>query len=101
MWVATFKSPGFDETWNNASGSGALGVADGSQNGFTASANGTAALSVFMPAGTLSEFGSVGNCLPSEKDEVHLFGAYHLDHQTHGASPGGPGTWVVQFDFPI
>jgi hypothetical protein len=100
IWVLTFKSPGFDGTFVNQIGEGALGAVDGSQNAFIASAAGTASVSVIMPAESLSEFGSVGNCLSSEF-EVHLVAAYHLDNVTHGGSPGDFSAFVVQFAFPF
>lgn len=98
IWVVTFKSPGFDVTFANQIGEGALGATDGSQNSFTASAAGTASISVIMPAGSLSEFGTVGSCLSSEY-EFQLAGAYHLDNLTHGKTPGDPNTWTIQFAF--
>jgi hypothetical protein len=101
FWVVTFKSPGFDPTFANQIGEGALGAPDGSQNSFTATSTGTGSLSAIMPAGPLSEFGSVGNCLSSEF-EVHLVGAYHIDNLTHGGNPGADlSTWVPQFAFPF
>jgi hypothetical protein len=101
MWIVTFKSPGFDGTFVNQIGEGSLGAPDGSQNAFTASAAGTASLSVITPAESLSEFGSVGNCFSSEY-EVQLAAAYHLDNLTHGGTPGeDPTTWVVPFAFPF
>ncbi len=98
IWVVTFKSPGFDGTLANVIGVGALGPVDGSKNSFTASAAGTASLSEIMPAGVMSEFGSVGSCLSSEY-EVQLWGAYHIDGLTHGRSPGDESTWVQHFFF--
>lgn len=98
IWVLTFKSPGFDGTFGNLIGNGALGASDGSGNVFTASAAGTASLAVTMPAGSLSLFGSVGDCFSTEY-EVHLVAAYHSDFMTHGSAPGPPTTWVVQFGF--
>lgn len=100
IWVVTFKAPGFDPTFANQIGEGSLGAPDGSQNAFTASQAGTASLSVIMPAGSLSRFGSVGTCLSSEY-EVHFAAAYHLDGLTHGGSPGAENTFVIQFAFPF
>jgi hypothetical protein len=100
IWTETFKSPGWDGTFDNEIGEGALGAPDGSQNAFTASPAGTASLSVIIPAGPLSEFGSVGNCLSSEY-EVHLGAAYHLVNITHGGVPGDLNAFVVQFVFPF
>lgn len=98
IWTLVFKSPGFDGTFANLIGNGALGAPDGSENAFTASPDGTASFSIIMPAENLSIFGSVGNCLGSSY-EVHLVAAYHSDNMTHGSSPGAPTTWVVQFGY--
>ncbi|MEO7962260.1 MAG: hypothetical protein ABIR19_11970, partial [Ginsengibacter sp.] len=65
------------------------------QNSFTASAAGTASLSATMPAGAMSEFGSVGSCLGSEY-EIQFWSIYHIDGLTHGGSPGAESTWVLQ-----
>jgi hypothetical protein len=85
---------------SNFIGVGALGAGDGSQNVFTASDGGTASLSVIMPAGSLSAFGTIGNCFSSEF-EVLLATAYHMDGLTHGGVPGNEATWVFQSGFPI
>lgn len=98
VWTVIFKSPGFDGTLTNVIGVGALGPVDGSGNSFTASADGTASLSAITPGGSLSAFGSVGNCLSTEY-EIQLWGAYHMDGLTHGATPGNDATWVQHFFF--
>ncbi|MEO7801141.1 MAG: hypothetical protein ABIR81_04040 [Ginsengibacter sp.] len=98
IWVVSFKSPGYEATLANLIGVGALGAGDGSKNSFTASAAGTGSLSAIMPAGSLSEFGSVNDCLSTEY-QVQLLGAYHIDGLTHGGSPGDESTWVEQFVF--
>lgn len=86
VWVATFQFPGLTPDFANLIGLGALGAPDGSQNVFVASANGTAALSVFHPPGDFSIFGST-DCLADEF-EVVLWIPLHLDGQTHGGVPG-------------
>ncbi len=101
MWIATFNAPGFTPNFENVKAGGALGPPDGSKNTFRASASGEAQISAIHPAGPLSEFGTVGNCLLDEF-EVHLAGAYHLDGLTHGGSPGEPGdtcSWALPFAF--
>ncbi len=98
IWIVTFKSPGFEPTFANQIGEGALGAPDGSQNQFNVSASGTGSISAIMPAGALSEFGSIGSCLSSDY-EIHIVTAYHLDNLTHGITPGPPGTFIVHSDF--
>jgi len=87
IWVATFTAPGLTLDFSAIIGLGALGQLDGSENHFVASANGTGELSVVHPAGALSEFGAVSDCLLDDY-EVALFLGLHLDGQTHGGSPG-------------
>ncbi len=98
IWTETFKSPGWDGTFDNEIAEGAMGAPDGSQNAFTASSAGTASFSVMLPAGSLSEFGSIGNCLSSEY-QVHLAAAYNLDNITHGGIPGDLNAFIVPFVF--
>lgn len=100
MWILTFKYPGWDITFANQTGMGALGNASGSENTFIASSDGKASLSVIMPEGDLSVFGSVDNCLASTF-ETHIVAAYHLDGLTHGGSPGDATTWIPHFAFPF
>ena len=83
IWVGVFDAPDLA----NIIGLGALGSPDGSQNHFVASAEGTGEVSVVEPAGALSVFGQVTNCLLNEA-EVLLWPGLHLDGQTHGPSPG-------------
>ncbi len=98
MWIFTFKMPGADGTFNNRIGAGPFGAQDGSDNSFVADANGIASISIKLPAGNLSGFGSVPNCL-SGVFESHIIAAYHPDQQTHGAGPGS--IWVGQLFFPV
>lgn len=104
IWAMPFKSPGFDGTamsvGSNLTGAGALGAPDGSQNALTVNGEGNADLSVTMPGGSLSVFGSVPNCFGGVY-EVLLSGAYHLDGMTHGSNPGMFSSYVLQFGFPI
>lgn len=100
IWTVPMKDPGYNGTLDNTIGVGALGAGDGSQNAFTASADGTASLSVTVPAESLSIFGAVGGCFGSEF-EVLLATAYHMDGLTHGPTPGDEATWVFQSGFPI
>lgn len=91
IWNAQFDPP-FDGTFNNLIGLGALGPNDGSKSAFTASASGEGQISVIVPPGDLSMFGSIDGCLTD--NESHLIGHYHTDGQTHGPV-FGPG--VDQF----
>ena len=87
IWVAPFVAPGLTLDFAGIVGLGALGNPDGSENHFVASADGAGELSVLHPAGALSVFGAVSDCL-LEDYEVVLFPGLHLDGQTHGGSPG-------------
>jgi hypothetical protein len=87
IWLLTFEEPGFTPDLAHLIGEGSLGPPDGSKNRFVASSAGKASLSVRQPAGELSEFGEVTDCLFDEF-EFHLVGAYHPDGQTYGPTPG-------------
>ncbi len=87
IWLLIFELPGFTPDFAHFIGEGSLGPGDGSRNSLVASAEGRAALSVRHPAGALSEFGEVTNCLFDEF-EFHLVGAYHPDGLTYGPTPG-------------
>ena len=99
IWNVVFKEPGFEPTFANLIGLGALGVPSGTQNVFRASASGEGAVSAITEAGALSMKGSIGACAPNDEFEWHVVGAYHLDGQSHGASLGPDGTAVEQFGF--
>ena len=103
IWTLTFKAPGYDGTFTNRIGFGALGAIEGDRNtnAFTADENGEASISVMRSAGHLDTDGSVNphpnyevpNCL-ADVFETHLALAYHLNNIP--AAPGAPPTWVVQ-----
>ena len=100
LWIMTFQSNGTSDRLN---GVGALGAPDGSQNVLKVNSDGTADLSVTTPAEPLSVFGAIPNCW-SSVFKVMVAGAYHLDGQTHGESPGGADgftAYVLQFGFPV
>ena len=101
VWSLVFRAPGFDPTFANLTGLGALGEAGGGANTFRASAHGEGTLSAIVPAGPLSVFGAIGACALTDAFEWHVVGAYHLDGQTHGATPGPAGTFVEQFGFVL
>jgi hypothetical protein len=110
IWTLVYVAPGFDgvNVPKNRVGFGALGSIDGgaNSNAFTASAAGTASISVMRPAGKLMTDGSVNphpnyeipGCF-SDVFEVHLALAYHLNNMA--AAPGPPPTWIVQGFFQI
>lgn len=101
LWNVTFNAPGMDPSKEmlNINGMGVVGPADGSENGFVASAQGTARISTTTAGGTLSMVGDMGHCALTDEAEWHLVGSYHLDHQTHGPDLGPAGTAVEQFGF--
>lgn len=98
-WNLVFQAPGFDPTFANLTGLGALGTPDGTENVFHSSAAGDAKLSATTPAGPLSMMGSIMGCALTEEFEWHIVGAYHIDGQAHGAQVGPDGTAVEQFGF--
>jgi len=99
IWNVVFKAPGFDPTFANLSGLGAAGGAGGTQNVISASAGGEGSLTVTTSAGPLSAQGSIGACALTDEFEWHVVGAYHIDGQSHGPTPGPDGTAVEQFGF--
>jgi hypothetical protein len=98
-WNLVFKAPGFDPTFANLIGLGAIGAPTGTQNAFRASATGEGDVSAITAPGPLSVFGSIGACALTDSFEWHLVGAYHIDGQSHGATLGAAGTAVEQFGF--
>ncbi len=99
VWNLVFKARGFEPTFANLIGLGAIGTSSGTQNAFRASASGEGDISASTPPGSLSVFGSIGACALTDSFEWHLVGAYHIDGQSHGASLGPDGTAVEQFGF--
>ena len=99
IWNVVFKAPGFDPTFSNLIGFGALGSPSGTQNVFTASTAGEGAVSAITGPGPLSLFGSIATCALTGEFEWHVVGAYHIDGQSHGPSPGPEGSAVNQFAF--
>lgn len=103
IWDVIFQDPGMDPTdpMLGLDGLGAAGKGDGSDNAFTASATGTASITIFSPAGALSMVNNEqrGACPLTDNFEWHIVGAYHLDNKTHGPSLGPDGTAVEQFGF--
>lgn len=108
IWVVTFEEPGFHfdsrkifpfgeegTAAEHVIGAGALGWPwdDDPTNRFEADCDGKGEVSVTQMKGELSIFGEVGDCLLDEF-EVHSVVDYHLDGETHGAVPGGPGQHV-------
>jgi len=98
-WNVVFKAPGFEPTFANLIGLGALGWPSETQNVFRSSPIGEAAISTVTAPGPLSAMGSIGACAPRDEFEWHVVGAYHLDGRSHGATLGPDGTAVEQFGF--
>ena len=90
IWVGVFQAPGLTPDFSNMIALGALGLPEGSQNAFVASAAGKAELSAFQPSDPLSVFDDqdADNSCLLDKFEVGLFAALHVDGQTYGPVPG-------------
>jgi len=99
IWNVVFKAPGFEPTFANLIGLGAIGSPAGTKNAFRASASGEGTVSAITEAGPLSALGSIGACAPVDQFEWHVVGAYHIDGETHGPVLGPDGTAVEQFGF--
>lgn len=99
IWNVVFKDPGFEPTFANVIGLGALGSPAGTQNVFRASANGEGTVSAITETGPLSTAGSIGACALTDQFEWHVVGAYHIDGESHGPALGPDGTAVEQFGF--
>lgn len=106
IWQLVFKAPGFDGTFTNLVGVGALGENDGSQNVLRASETGEGQVSAISPSGPLSALApgasdhySIAGCALTGEFEVHYVGAYHLDSRTYGPVPGARSTFAEQFGF--
>lgn len=99
FWNVVFKAPGFDPTFANVIGLGALGASTGAANSLKASPTGEGSLSAITPGGPLSTAGAIGACALTDEFEWHVVGAYHLDGHTHGGQLGPEGTAVEQFGF--
>lgn len=99
IWNIVFKEPGFEPTFANVIGLGAIGSSAGTENVLRASAGGDGAISAITPPGALSAMGSIGGCAPTDQFEWHVVGAYQIDGESHGPVLGPDGTAVEQFGF--
>ena len=81
LWVGPMSG-------NNILGTGALGDGSGTDNILDVSPLGNAEISVSMEPGSLSVFGTLSSCLLTNQTDIVLILDYHIDGQTHGASPG-------------
>jgi hypothetical protein len=99
IWNIVFKEPGFEPTFANVIGLGAIGSSDGTGNVLRASASGEGAITATTPSGPLSVMGTIGACAPSDQFEWHVVGSYHIDGRSHGPALGPDGTAVEQFGF--
>ncbi len=89
VWILLFPVPGPP--------AGVGGIGRGSENNFTADANGEGQIGRTTPAGDLSFFGSVGPCLLDSPFAIDLI--YHSDQQSHGQVPGALNTIVTNGRF--
>jgi hypothetical protein len=99
IWQLTFRPPGFEPTFTNLIGLGAIGSRDGNQNVVKATSAGDAELTVTSRPGSLSILGRITDCWVADEYELHIVGAYHIDGRAHGPTPGPDGTFVEQFGF--
>lgn len=106
IWQLVFKAPGFDGTFANLVGVGALGANEGGDNAFRASASGEGEVSAITRGGPLSTLApgattkyDIAACSLQDEFEVHYVGAYHLDGRTYGPVPGARTTFAEQFGF--
>jgi len=93
--LLTFKAPGFDGTFSNLIGLGALGSSDGSHSSFLARADRTGSISAITPSGPLSVFGNIAGCALTGEFEFHVVGVYHIDGKTYGGAEAPAGTAVI------
>jgi hypothetical protein len=99
IWVLVFDGPfpGATSLFQNLVGVGALGLPDGSENHFEASASGEGEITAFVPPQVLSAIPfDLTGCLLNEV-EFHLVGVYHSDGHTYGGVPGYVHHAEVQF----
>jgi hypothetical protein len=99
VWSDFYKAPGLTPDFANSIALGAFGATDGSQNVFTADADGTAHFEGIQPAGPMSIVGEApAYVLDSPVSEYYAFLAYHINGQTYGPEPAPVGleqTFVV------
>lgn len=96
LWLALWDPPidptaSLEELLPDIQGLGAAGAPDGSDNAFRASASGEGQVSLTIPPGPLSLFGTVNDACLFDDPAVaqwHIVGAYHTDGMTHGPLPG-------------
>ena len=95
---ASSKRPG--DSLGDQIGGGALGNSDGSQNVFTASADGEGNLSAFVSGGsTLGFSGNQPNCALTDAPGFMLVVLYHIDGKSYGDNPGPPETYAAHLIF--
>ena len=102
FWNVTFKTGGMntDMEMMNIRGLGCIGSVDGSENYFTASADGKGTITAFTQTpNQLSMMGDILSCPLSDEVEFHVVGAYHMESKTWGSNLGPDGTAVEQFAF--
>lgn len=101
IWNVTFEAPGMDPTQEllGLDGIGAAGNGDGTDNYFTALADGSASIATVTPGGQLSMKGAIEACPLTGNFEWHIVGTYHIDGKTYGPDLGPDGTVAEQFAF--
>ena len=101
VWNVTFEAPGMDpsQAMLGLDGIGAAGKGNGSDNYFTAAADGSASISIVSPGGSLSMMGTIEACPLTDNFEWHVVGTYHMDGKTYGPDLGPDGTVAEQFAF--
>ena len=102
IWNVTFNNGGMNTEAEmlNIRGIGCIGDTDGTENYFTASADGKGSISAFTQTpDDLSMIGDIKACPISDEVEFHVVGAYHMDGKTWGANLGPDGTAIEQFAF--
>lgn len=105
VWNVTFKAPGFTGEFDgpglpsNVKAFGPVGINDGSESKFVASASGEGTITAITPPGALGTVGEIGACALIDELEWHVVGLYHSDGNTHGPERGPDGTHAEQFAF--
>ena len=93
LWLAPYNPPA------QMKGTGALGRITGVDNILSVDDQGNSEITVSMLPGSLSVFGNLGSCALTDNTPMLIVLDYHIDQQTHGASPGPDATEVSHMIF--